>query len=95
MRLQTGQEALVARVLTKDGKVGFGFSFRLDATEARHMAEWYAGARAEPPPFETQLEHPWEKAFLARKPVPWDFEPGFTALEFLPPRPPAPSAPTR
>ena len=49
MRLQTGQEALVARVLTKDGKTGFGFSFPLDATEARHMAEWHAGARAEQP----------------------------------------------
>ena len=95
MRLQTGQEALVARVLTKDGKVGFGFSFRLDATEARHMAEWYAGLRKEPPPVEAALNHPWEQAFLARKPVPWDFEPGFTALEFLPPRPPASSAATR
>ena len=92
MRLQAGQEALVARVLTKDGKVGFGFSFRLDATEARHMAEWHAGARKEPPPFEAVLDHPWEQAFLAREPVPWDCEPGFTALEFLPPRPPRPSA---
>lgn len=95
MRLQAGQEALVARVLTKEGKIGFGFSFRLDAAEARHMAEWHAGVRKEYPPYAPLLDHPWEKAFLARKPVPWDCEPGFTALEFLPPRPPAPSAATR
>jgi len=95
MRLEAGQEALVARVLTKDGKVGFGFSFRLDATEARHMAEWYAGARREGPRIQALLDHPWEKAYLEGKPVPWDAEPGFTALEFLPPRPPGSSAPTR
>jgi hypothetical protein len=84
MRLQTGQEALVARVLTKEGKVGFGFSFRLDAAEARHMAEWYAGVRDEPPPFQAELDHPWERAFLARNPIPWDFEPGFAGLQWLP-----------
>ena len=83
MRLQAGQEALVARVLTRDGTAGFGFSFRLDATEARHMAEWYAGVRNEPPRVELVLGHPWEEAFLARKPVPWDFEPGFASLQWL------------
>jgi hypothetical protein len=83
MRLQTGQEALVARVLTKESKVGFGFSFRLDAEEARHMAEWYAGVRKEPPRVESVLDHPWEEAFLASKPVPWDFEPGFASLQWL------------
>ena len=95
MRLEAGQEALVARVLTKDGKIGFGFSFRLDGTEARHMAEWHAGVREEKPALEPALGHPWEKAYLEGKPVPWDAEPGFTALEFLPPRPPGSSAPTR
>jgi hypothetical protein len=95
MRLQAGQEALVARVLTKDGKVGFGFSFRLDATEARHMAEWHAGVRKAKPALAPALDHPWENAYLEGKPVPWDAEPGFTALEFLPPRPPGSSAPTR
>jgi hypothetical protein len=53
LRLATGEEALVARVLTSDGKTGFGFSMRLDATEARHMAEWTAGVRAERPPYES------------------------------------------
>lgn len=95
MRLATGQEALVARVLTKDGKIGYGFSFRLDAAEARHMAEWYAGVRVERPRLELLVDHPWEQAFLEENPVPWDCEPGFTALEFLPPRPPGSSASTR
>ena len=95
MRLQSGHEALVARVLTQDGKTGFGFSFRLDAAEARHMAEWHAGARTERPQLEPVLNHPWEEAFLKKKPIPWEHEPGFTALEFLPPRPPGSSAPTR
>jgi hypothetical protein len=95
MRLQSGQEALVARALTHEGRIGFGFSFRLDAAEARHMAEWHAGARAEKPHLEPALDHPWEKAFLEDKPIPWDCEPGFTALEFLPTRPPGSSAATR
>jgi hypothetical protein len=95
MRLQTGQEALVARVLTKDGKIGFGFSFQLDAAQARHMAEWHAGVRRERPRLEPVLGHPWETAFLANEAIPWECEPGFTALEFLPPRPPGSSASTR
>ena len=95
MRLESGQEALVARVLTLDGRTGYGFSFRLDAAEARQMAEWDAGARSERPPYEPVLGHPWEKAYLACAQIPWDVEPAFTALEFLPPRPPSPSAATR
>lgn len=95
MRLATGQEALVARVLTEEGKVGFGFSFRLDAAEARHMAEWHAGARKDRPHCEPVLAHPWETAYVAGEAVPWDCEPGFTALEFLPPRPPGSSASIR
>jgi hypothetical protein len=95
MRLQTGQEALVARVLTLDGKTGFGFSLRLDAAEARHMAELDAGAGIERPRYEPVLGHPWETAFVAGLPIPWDCEPGFTALEFLPPRPRPSSASIR
>jgi hypothetical protein len=95
MRLQTGQEALVARVLTRDDKTGFGFSFRLDAAEARRMAAWDAGTTLQRPACEPLLGHPWETAFVAGEPVPWDYEPGFTALEFLPPLPPASSASTR
>jgi hypothetical protein len=92
MRLASGQETLVARALTDAGKTGFGFSFRLDAAEARQMAEWHAGARAQKPGLEPVLGHPWEKAYLAGEAVPWACEPGFTALEFLPTRPPGSSA---
>lgn len=83
LRLQAGHEALVARVLTKDGKTGFGFSLRLDATGARQMAEWHAGMRREPPAIEPLLGHAWEKAFLENKPIPWDAEPAFAALTWL------------
>ena len=38
MRLATGEEALVAVVLTHAGTVGYGFNLGLDATAARHMA---------------------------------------------------------
>src|SRR6185436_16625767 len=36
LRGASGDEILVARVLAPDGRIGFGFSSRLDATEARH-----------------------------------------------------------
>jgi hypothetical protein len=83
MRLQSGHEALVARVLTKDGKTGYGFSFRLDAAEARHMAEWHAGVRAEKPRLEPLLGHAWETAYVSDGPVPWSCEPGFAVLQWL------------
>lgn len=73
----------MARVLTKDGKAGFGFSMRLDATEARHMAEWHAGVRAERPRIEPVLAHPWETAYVARETIPWELEPGFFGLKWL------------
>jgi len=84
IRLQTGQEALVARVLTKEGKAGYGFNFQLDATAARHMAEWQAGVRKEKPALEALLGHPWEKAYLAGEPVPWNSEQGFAEIQWLP-----------
>ena len=84
MRLETGQEALVARVLTRDGHTGYGFSFHLDAAEARNMAEWDAGARKERPAHQPVLNHPWEKAYRAGAQIPWDCEPGFATLRWLP-----------
>ena len=84
MRLQSGHEALVARVLTKEGKVGYGFSFRLDAEEARHMAEWHAGVRSERPRLEPLLGHPWETSYVSGESIPWDCEPGFGRLSWLP-----------
>ena len=95
MRTASGEEVLVARALTTDGKVGFGFSFRLDAAEARHMAEFHAGARKERPAYQAVLDHPWERAWLAGMEPDWSCEPGFTALEFLPSPPPGSSASLR
>ena len=46
LRLASGAEALVARVLTTDGVAGFGFSFGSEAFPARDMAGWDAAARA-------------------------------------------------
>src|SRR2546422_305550 len=86
---------LVARARTTDGKVGFGFSFRLDAAEARHMAEWHAGVRKDRPVVQPVLDHPWERAWLAGAVPDWSCEPGFTALEFLPSPPPGSSASPR
>ena len=82
MRLASGEEALVARVTTKDGRAGFGFSFRLDATEARHMALHELGLN-DRPRLEQVLSHPWEKAYLAGEAIPWDCEPGFAKLAWL------------
>ena len=83
MRLRSGREALVARALTEDGKTGFGFTFQLDATEARYMAEWHAGVRKEKPRLEPVLGHPWETAYVAGDSIPWGIEPAFTSLTWL------------
>jgi hypothetical protein len=56
LRIASGEEILIARVVAEDGRVGFGFSFRLDATEARHMAEWAAGIREERPRYTPRLD---------------------------------------
>lgn len=84
LRLASGHEALVARALAKDGRIGYGFSMRLDAAEARHMAEWHAGLRKERLRIEPVLGHPWETAFLSNEAIPWDCEPGFATLAWLP-----------
>lgn len=73
----------MARALAHDAKIGYGFSMRLDATEARHMAEWHAGARAGRPALEPLLGHPWEKAYLEKRPISWNDEPGFALLTWL------------
>ena len=83
MRLATGEEALVARVVAPGGRIGYGFSLRLDATEARHMAEWAAGVRAERPAYESQLDHAWERAYLSDEEIDWQFEPAFAKLEWI------------
>lgn len=84
IRLRGGREALVARVLTKEGKIGFGFSLRLDAGEARRMAEWHADVRKERPRLKPVLGHFWETAWVSGTPIDWNAEPGFAALTWLP-----------
>ncbi len=84
MRLASGREALVTRVLADDGTTGFGFSFQLDGTEARHMALYHAGLRGERPRITPVLGHPWETAFVSGHEIPWTFEEGFSLLRWLP-----------
>jgi hypothetical protein len=67
-----------------DGKAGFGFSLNLDATAARHMAEWQAGARAAPPKVEPVMAHPWETAFVSDRKIDWSIEPAFAKIRWLP-----------
>ena len=82
MRLATGEEALIARVIALGGRTGYGFSFRLDATEARRMAEWAAGVRAERPAYESQLDHAWERAYLSDEDIDWQVEAAFANIEW-------------
>ena len=82
MRIATGEEVLIARVFAPDGRTGYGFSFRLDATEARHMAEWAAGVRAERPAYESQLGHAWERAWLSKADIEWQIEPAFANIKW-------------
>ena len=84
MRLASGHEALVTRLLTGEGRAGFGFTFQLDATEARHMAMCDAGLRAGRPHITPVSGHPWEAAWVAGEPVPWEIEPAFSRLRWLP-----------
>lgn len=45
LRLASGLEALVARIVERDGAVGFGFTLDLEACVARELAGWDARAR--------------------------------------------------
>ena len=46
LRVASGAEALVARVLAADGTAGFGFTLNLEAGVARDMAAWDALGRS-------------------------------------------------
>ena len=46
LRVASGAEALVARVLLADGTAGFGFTLNLDAGVARDMSAWDALGRS-------------------------------------------------
>jgi hypothetical protein len=84
MRLASGHEALVTRVLARDGRTGLGFSLQLDATLARHMAMYEVGLWPERPHITPVMAHPWETAWVANQPVPWEVEPAFASLKWLP-----------
>lgn len=84
LRLASGHEALVTRVVTEAGDIGFGFSLQLDATQARHMAMFAAGLWPERPRITPVMAHPWETAWVADQPVPWEIEPAFSRLDWLP-----------
>jgi hypothetical protein len=84
MRLASGQEALVTRALVDDGTTGYGFSLQLDATEARHMALYQVGLWPERPRIAPIARHPWEAAWIEGEAVPWEVEPAFSRLEWLP-----------
>jgi hypothetical protein len=86
IRLAGGREALIARVVAQDGRIGFGFDFDLDATAARHMAEWHAGVRKERPRYVPLLDHPWERAWQAQQPIAWSAEPAFTLIRWADPQ---------
>jgi hypothetical protein len=84
MRLASGHEALVTRALREDGGAGFGFILQLDATESRHMAMHNASLREERPRITPVLAHPWETAWVAGEPIPWEAETAFSRLAWLP-----------
>ena len=69
VRLPSGEEVLLARVIAQGGQVGYGFSLTLDATEARHMAERNAGVRNDG---------------VAAVPVPAEIEALFPSVQWLP-----------
>jgi L-alanine-DL-glutamate epimerase-like enolase superfamily enzyme len=62
LRIASGAEALVARVLAKDGTEGFGFTLNLDAGVARDMAAWDVLARAKRVPVFGLLGGSYRKA---------------------------------
>jgi hypothetical protein len=84
IRLASGQEALVTRAVARDGRAGYGFSLQLDATQARHMALYQLGLKPERPKVAVVLAHPWETAWESNQPVPWDVEPAFSQIKWLP-----------
>ena len=84
LRLASGHEALVTRAVAEGGRMGFGFSLQLDATQARHMAMYEAGLWPERPQLTSVMAHPWEIAWVANERVPWEVEPAFSRLQWLP-----------
>ncbi len=55
LRVASGDEALVVRVLTREGAIGIGFTLNFDVAVARDMAAWDAAARRANAPLWTLL----------------------------------------
>ncbi|HLX80950.1 MAG TPA: hypothetical protein VKS43_10230 [Burkholderiales bacterium] len=71
LRVASGAEALVARVLDAGGMAGFGFTLNLDAGVARDMAAWDALGRARGVPLHGLLGGSYRKTVkLVRDGVP-------------------------
>ena len=67
LRIASGAEALVARVLAADGTAGFGFTLNLDAGVARDMAAWDALGRSKGVPFHSLLGGSYRKEIPCMK----------------------------
>ena len=80
LRVASGAEALVARVLAADGSAGFGFTLNMDAGVARDMAAWDALARAKGVPLFGLLGGSYRKAIKAFKDELPAISPDWTAL---------------
>src|SRR6185295_5173028 len=65
LRVASGAEALVARVLATDGTAGFGFTLNLDAGAARDMAAWDALGRSRAVPLYGLLGGAYRKTVKA------------------------------
>lgn len=80
LRVASGAEALVARVLAADGTAGFGFTLNLDAGVARDMAAWDALARAREVPLYGLLGGSYRKEITTVKDELPAIAPDWTAL---------------
>ena len=80
LRVASGAEALVARVLAADGTAGFGFTLNLDAGVARDMAAWDALARAREVPLYGLLGGSYRKEITTVKDELSAIAPDWTAL---------------
>ena len=80
LRLASGAEALVARVLAVGGTAGFGFTLNLEAGVARDMAAWDALARAKGVPLFGLLGGSYRKKITLSKDENPSIPPDWTAL---------------
>ena len=80
LRVASGDEALVARVLAADGTAGFGFTLNLDAGVARDMAAWDALGRSKGVPLHALLGGSYRRNVKCMKDELPAIPPDWTAL---------------